>query len=164
MLGTEIARPRAPDRLRKRDRLRILELDRRILAGQPEAEAWASIVTDSALGIGVHRGAKSIHVAESARLLDAFFARVAPAELAESKVRVARSAARFAPNAWARVELLIDDEDSGVALAAAKFALHTIGIGEKHAAQPSTGPTFNGPTNVLVSFAAAQKARANGSS
>lgn len=168
----------------RNDFLRIRELDRRILAGQSEAEAWAAIVTDAAIGIKPHRGADRIDVAAAARLLNSFYLRVAPAEAESSRAAVARHAAKFAPTAWKRVEALvngdfgegkvrvgaegeqrvsIDAAAAGVQLAASKFALQAVGFGVKDTGSAAAAATFNGPTNVVFSFANGQKARANGS-
>lgn len=181
-VGTDVA-SRARVGLARNDFLRIRELDRRILAGQSEAEAWAAIVTDPAIGIKPYRGADRIDVAAAARTLNSFYLRVAPTEAASSRAAVARHAAKFAPAAWARVESLvngdfgeakvrvgsegeqrvsIDAAAAGVQLAAAKFALQTVGVGVKSEGATNAA-TFNGPTNVVFSFAAGQKARANGS-
>ena len=159
--GTDVAsRAQAGSMLGRNDYLRIRELDRRMIAGQSEEDAWAAIVTDKRIGFKRHRGADRVDVQVAARLLSAFYARVAPAELAVSRGRIARRAAAFAPKAWDRVEKIVMDEDPQVALSASKYALQAIGMGEKSAGATAT---FNGPANVVFTFASGQKARANGS-
>ena len=163
LAGAGFAPARDRVKLSPKDRARARELDRRILGGQSELDAWAAVVTDEGLGLRDYAGKPSAPVRVVATSLARFYERTASAVMAESRSRVAQRAATYAPRAWDRIEKLVQDQDSAVALQASKFALQTVGVGVKDGSPASAAATFNGPTNVVFSFANGQKARANGS-
>lgn len=179
--GTQLAPARA--RMHRRDWARLKHYrDLRRTTDDP-IEAFTTVALDPGHGIADWAGKASIPRPTAARLWGRFCERVVPSELESSKAAIALDAATYAPAAWGRVKALvngdfgeakvrvgsegeqrvsIDAAAAGVQLAAAKFALQTVGVGVKSEGATNAA-TFNGPTNVVFSFAAGQKARANGS-
>lgn len=181
--GTPIATRARPIGWSSLDRLRAKELNRRIAAGEGELEAWAKIATDQRIGLGKYRGLASIPVAVAASSLGRFWLRINPDEAAEAVAAIRSRASNFARDAWDTVEATargefgqgkvrirgeeevveIDAAAAAVRLKAATHALAIVGVSTQAApVQPVTQATFNGPTNVVFTFADEMKKRANG--
>lgn len=136
MTGTEIAPPRVA-RPTLSDRWRLRELARRIDAGIPEPEAWASVATDPSFGFLRFRGRESVPEHQLHSALIRFLQRVAPLVVDEAAARVTHQLAESLPRITKRLVSIADGTDTGSApkafasVAATKVIYAAVGLGEK---------------------------------
>lgn len=153
-MSSDLGMPVAPTRgrMHRRDWARLKHYRERRNEVDDPLEAFTEVALHPGHGVGEWAGKPSIPRPTLARLWARFCERVAPDELATSKAAVALDASSYAPAAWRRVKALVDGDfgeakvwtkqngeevvevdaaAAGVQLAAAKFALGAIGLGDK---------------------------------